>query len=185
MSHPDDHNDDEMPILPHLGSEFLLWLWHTSDTNNNVINFTQPPEGEEVDLDALAYVDLWVDERIAMRSPNEMKVTAVLTGDNPAATLESRAALLGGKVLQELRIGIRVDDRDYLATLKAPDLLLHGVRLPSHTTDTAFEDNAVERLLLLEELDRLIGMLFCEFGRVRVSDDWRSTVETISQWTRL
>ena len=36
-----------------------------------------------------------------------------MTGDNPAATLEARAALAGGKILQEIRVGIRRDDREY------------------------------------------------------------------------
>jgi hypothetical protein len=65
-------------------------------------------------------IHLWVDDRLAFRRPEDTKVTAVMTGENPAASLEARAALAGGKVLQEIRVGLRRDDREFFFTLKGP-----------------------------------------------------------------
>jgi hypothetical protein len=173
------------PILPHLSSEFLLWLWFHSERSGNVFNFTQPDEGAEVELGALAAVDLWVDERIAMRNPSDVKVSAVLTGENPSATLESRAALAGGKILQELRIGVRVDDREFYATLKGPEMMLHSVALPavfSGAEGDAMEALVMDRMALLEEFDRILGLLYHEFARLRVSDDWRQLAGEMAEW---
>lgn len=176
------------PVLPHLGSEFLLWLWYHSDTEGGCFNFTGIAEDEEdgqIDPNAILSVNLWVDERIALRQSNENKVTAVLTGDNPSAYLESKAALAGGKVLQELRVGLRTDDREYFVTLKGPELRIHAAALPAAQIgdgEDAFAGLVAERMLLLEELDRILALLFREYCLLRTSLDWLPTAKAMYSW---
>lgn len=175
--------DEALPILPHLGSEFMLWLWYYSDITGGHIEFDRPEEGELADLDDLASVEIWVDERIAMRHPNQTKVSALLTGENPANTLESRAALVGGKVLHELRLGLRLDDREFYVTLKSAELLIHGAALPTvFVAGNDFTSLICDRMTMLEELDQLLGLLFRKFAKIRVSDEWPETVSNLRSW---
>jgi len=173
-----------LPTLPHLGSEFMLWLWYESEQTGGQFAFTTPQEGDEVELGALGSVELWVDERIALRNRNDTRISAVLTGMNPSTTLESRAALAGGKVCQELRVGIRSDDREFFVTLKGPALWSHSAALPQVVSGLGegWEGTVLDRLALIEEMDMLIGLLFNEYCTRRLSASWAETFDKLSRW---
>src|SRR5690554_4355185 len=141
-----------LPILPHVAGEFYTWLWWASEANGAVFDLPDP----------VGRVDVWVDERLAFRNPDDTRVSAVMTGENPSATLEARAALAGGKVLQDLRIGVRRDDREYFVTLKGPAVHFQALKLPQVVTDGG-EEVIFERMHLYEELNMVIGALFRSF----------------------
>ena len=153
------------PVVPHLAAEFYTWIWWTSETKDGLFSFS----GEVGD------VELWVDERLAFRNPEEARVSAVMTGENPSTALESRAALLGGKVLQELRIGFRRDDREYFVTLKGPSIEIAQAKTPSLEGE---QDDAqiFDRMFVYEELNLVLGALFNQFATIRASDDWNAQV---------
>lgn len=94
------------PIPAHVAGELYVWLWWASEQSGGAFDLPDP----------VGRITLWVDDRLAFRRPDDSKVTAVITGENPSTTLEARAALAGGKVLQELRIGLRRDDREFFVT---------------------------------------------------------------------
>lgn len=153
------------PIPAHLGAEFLTWLWWTSETTGGRFELPQP----------VGTIDVWVDDRLAFRQPSDTKITAVMTGENPAHALEARAALAGGKVLQDLRLGIRRDDREFFATLKGPGLDVGGLKLPQVLSDS--QDEVVfDRMFLYEEFHMIISGLFRAFSDVRGTGAWRSEV---------
>ena len=156
---------DRLPIVPHITGEFYTWLWWSSEQNSAVFDLPDP----------VGRVELWVDERLAFRSPEDTKLTAVMTGDNPAASLEARAALAGGKVLQEIRVGIRRDDREYFATLKGPAAHLTALKLPQVVSEGG-EEVLYERMHLYEEACFVIAGLFREFARIRTTDAWSGDV---------
>jgi hypothetical protein len=171
----------EYPIMPHLGGEFLLWLWYRSETTGNRIDL-MPEDAEAIQFGDEAAVDLWVDARIAMRPPDTLKATSVFTGENPANTPESKVAVRGGKILEELRIGMRTDgDLEFLLTLKGSALELAGLKLPA-TEGAGFEELVFERMSLIEEVDRVLQRLFQRFAAERTGDGWRSIVEQIYTW---
>ena len=126
-------------------------------------------------VNPVGHVDLWVDERLAFRNPDDTKLTAVMTGDNPAATLEAKAALAGGKVLQEVRLGMRRDDREYLFTLKGPAMHLQGLKLPQ-VVDEGGAEVLFERMHLYEEAVFVVAGLFQAFTRARTSDAWAEDI---------
>ncbi len=177
-----DRANEVLPVLPHLGSEFMLWLWYESEQTGGHIEFTSTETDDEVELGAPSSLDLWVDERIALRQANDTRVSAVLTGENPSATLESRAALAGGKVLHELRIGIRENDREFYITLKGPGLWPHSAALPMVVSGGTGYEALLDRLALVEEMDMLIGLLFNEYCARRLSDDWAATYAPMRLW---
>lgn len=163
---------DGLPIPPHLAGEFYAWLWWRSERDGAIFDLPDP----------VGRVDLWVDARLAFRNPDDSRVSAVMTGENPAATLEARAALAGGKVLQELRFGMRRDDREYFATLKGPAMHLQGLKLPQVVTEGG-EEVLYERMHLYEELCLVLSALFRTFSEERVRPEWeRETLPALRGW---
>ncbi len=156
---------DGLPIPSHLASEFYAWLWYESERTAGHMALPDP----------VGPVDVWVDERIAFRNPEEQKIAAVMTGDNPAATLEARAALAGGKVLQDLRIGVRRDDREFYATLKGPAMHLQGVKLPQVVRGEG-DEALLDRMHLYEELCLVLAGLFEAWAALRCSEQWEASV---------
>lgn len=161
-----------LPILPHLASEFYVWLWWASEVRGS--HFTLP--------DPVGAIDLWVDERLAFRSANDTKVTAVMTGEAPSTSLEARAALAGGKVLQELRVGIRRDDREFTVTLKGPAIHTTGLKLPQVVSE-GLEEILYDRMFLYQELNLVLAALYREFAGERVSEVWEAeTLPALKKW---
>lgn len=158
-------SDEGTPILPHFAGEFTTWLWWASETRDGVFDL-----GGEV-----GRVEVWVDERLAFRSPDETKVLAVMTGESPSTTLEARAALAGGKVLHELRIGIRREDREFRVSLRGPEL--HFARTAVPQVVGGEDSEAIrDRMFLYEETALVIQGLLTEFAQVRTSAAWAEEV---------
>ena len=163
---------DGLPLLPHLASEFYLWLWWSIAQRATVFDL-----GGNV-----GKVTLWVEERLAFRHPNDTKVTAVMTGDRPDETLEARAALAGGKVVQDLRLHMRRDDREFTFTLKGAALDLAQCKLPQAVTGG--EEALYDRMFLYEEVSLVVQALLREFSAQRLSGAWTSEiVPAIREWS--
>ncbi len=170
MTATESPTTDGLPILPHQASEFYVWLWWASEQQEGVFDL-----GEKV-----GRFDLWVDERLAFRNPHDVKVTAVMTGEEPARTLEARAALAGGKVLQELRLHLRRDDREFTFTLKGPAMEVAQAKLPQAVGG---EEALYDRMFLYEELTFVVAALLRTFGVARTAPSWGSeTLPTIQRW---
>lgn len=158
-------NDEPTPTLPHLAGEFLLWLWWTSERERGHLDL-----GE-----TLGEIDLWMDTRLAFRTPGEGRAAAVLTGENPSNALEARAALVGGKVVQEARLGIRREEKEFFVTLKSPNLDLAGVKLPQVVKGNG-EEALYDRMFLYEEVVSILTALFARFARLRAGAEWTGEV---------
>lgn len=152
---------DATPVVPHLASELYTWLWWASEAQEGVFELPDP----------IGKIDLWVDARLAFRNPADTKVSAVLTGESPSTTLEARAALAGGKVLQELAIAFRRDDREYSLMLKGPAIEIARAKLPG---SGAGDDQGAlfDRMFCYEELNLVLSGIFRQFSELRASDRW-------------
>ncbi len=154
-----------MSALPHLASEFFAWLWYTSERTGGQLTL----QGEEIRF--------WVDDLLAFRAPGQDRSRAVLTGDDAPRGAEARAALIGGKVLREIRLRVDLQDREYALTLRAPCLEVAGLVLPPMEGEG--EDAAAAlhaRMEALEEIWTVIARLYREFATVRTSDHWMDSV---------
>lgn len=159
-------------VPPHVASEFYLWLWFTSDSTGGTTSF-----GED------GSVQFWVDDRLAFRNAGENKPTAILTGDNPGNTLEARAAVRGGKVLRDVRLALRRQDREYAVTLRGPGVEITAARLPGLLKAGDAQEILNERMFLYEELHWVLAHLFRQFAQARVSDTWgTTTLPAMSAW---
>lgn len=163
---------ESLPIIPHLASEFYLWLWWISDER-----------GPGMDLGGdVGRIEVWVDERLSFRSPEDGKISVVLTGDDPAGTLEAKAALRGGKVLEEIRLGLRRDDREHLFTLRGPAVEIRRLKLPAGG-DAGPETVLYDRMFLYEEVVFLVGELFRSFSGQRCASEWAGeTLPAMRAW---
>lgn len=154
--------DDERPLLAHLPAEFMTWLWYASVRDGGSMNL-----GGDI-----GWIDVWVDDRIAFRAAGDDRPRAVMTGENAAEALESRAALAGGRVVKEVRVAIRREDREFGVTLRNETLDMAQMKLPSTMTG----DEAIyERMALYEELAYLVAGLLRVFARERTAEDYRET----------
>lgn len=158
--------EEPTPVLPHLASEFLLWFWWVADEGGGTLHL-----GEE-----LGTVDLWVDTRLAFREPGAARAGTVLTGENPSQALEARAAVAGGKVIHELRVGLRREDREFFATLKAPVLDVSGLKVPQVVEGGEGEEALYDRMFLYEEFFSIVAGCFIVFSARRAADDWEARV---------
>lgn len=167
---------DVTPDLAFISSEFLLWLWWVSDVNGSVVRFANADPGQEED-----YVEIWIDDRITMRALDETKISNVMTGETIATAPEAKVAVANGKVIHEMRFGLRFGDREYFFGLKGSELALNGAKLPTVISDSS-EEAILDRMHLLDELETLIFKIFSEFADTRVSEDWRQTAAEIDRW---
>ena len=169
--------DEPTPIVPHIAPEFYTWLWYRSDQSGGVFDLEATGAG-----DAVGRIECWVDNRLAFRVPGDKKVSAVLTGDNPAESLEAKAALFGGKVLHEIRLRIKRDDRDFAVTLKGSEVHLTRVSLPQ-TLQESDEEAIYDRMFLYDELVFILRGLFQAFTAERLSSVWADeTVPAMRAW---
>lgn len=158
--------DDLGPIQDYsfLGEEFLTWVAFRTDTEGSAL--VLPRSGE---------VDVWIDDRLMLteRGVENPAETSVKGGD-PARAPETRAALVGGKMLGQARLGIRKMDREWSCSIDQ-DLLMRGLKLPVLLTDEE-DEKLFERLALLEEAAFVLDELFELFCIDRFSDAWDKTV---------
>ncbi len=162
---------EESPRLSHLPSEFLCWTWYATERGLG-----------SLDLGAAGRVDLWVDDRLAFRTEMDEKPRTVITGENPSVAPEARAALAGGKLLGELRLGLRREDREYEFTLSGESLDLSRVKLPQMIKGGG-EEELQERMYLYEELHYLLRSLLRRFAEERTAQTWHEeTLPGMRAW---
>ena len=153
---------DPTPALPHLVTEFFAWLWYVSERDGGTFAVG----------DGTVFT-FWIDDRLSFRLPDEDKVRAVLTGESAAATLEARAALAGGKVVRDLRLALKREEREYAVTLRGLHLDLQGCKLPAELKAGDQVDEVLfERMFLLDELWFMVGALYTRFAEERTGADW-------------
>lgn len=166
-------SEEKEELLPgHIASDFYLWLWYRSETG-----------GGHLELGEGMEVDFWVQERLSFRVVGEQRVSAVMTGEHPSGSPEARAALAGGKVLRDVRLALRREDREYLVTLKGPSAEVSGAKIPGLVKTGDVSEILYERMFLYEELNVMLKGLFRHFARLRVSDQWeKGVLPSLKAW---
>ena len=159
-------------LPPHIAADFYLWLWWRSEEQSGRFS-----------LDEGAPVELYLDDRLALRDTGEERPTTLLTGDSPGTTPEARAAVLGGKVPKELRLLIRREDREYRVTLRGERIGIAGAKLPTRVKTGEVAEVLYDRMFVYEELHWIVACLLRQFAAARVAADWRSEqVPHIRDW---
>ena len=154
-----------------IGREFLLWLWWRTDR-----------EFGRVELAQFGEVDFWVDDRIQFRTTGDDPQTSDLKGGAPAMTPEARMAVLSGKSVETLRLGLRVKEREYSLEIRGEGLEVGGLKVPGEIKD-GIDERIYERMFLLEEATGILDTLYYEFLDERLGAEWDSgALPEIRSW---
>ncbi|MSQ02343.1 MAG: hypothetical protein EXR71_10715 [Myxococcales bacterium] len=153
-------------LLPaHVSADFYLWLWFKSESL-----------GGHFSIEDGTALEVYVDDRLALRDAGEERPTTLLTGDSPGTTPEARAAVLGGKVPKEIRFLMRREDREYHVTLRGERVGIAGAKLPTQVKTGEVAEILYDRMFVYEELHWLVSCLLRQFAAERASAAWRLTV---------
>lgn len=148
-----------------LGSDFLLWLWHSS-TDGGLIRL-----GDES-----VFVSL--SGGVVLEDPLGMTGTDTLKSEVPASLPEAFAALFAGKLPR--KIGIHLDEFSLVLTDK---LSFCGVKIPNpESDDLAYLD---WRIAKIRELTQRVYQLYDWFLTIRLAaEPWRQAESRIREWVR-
>ena len=163
---------ESAPIPAFLASQFYMWLWWASEKQGG--NFFLKSLEENITLH--------VDEKLAFKEANDKKISVTLAGDSPSTTIESRATLVGGKIIEEIRLQIERDYRAFFVTLSGSEMKFKNIKLPILLSGCD-EEAIYDRLFLYDELTMIITDLLNQFCEIRLSPEWVNTIENeIQTW---
>lgn len=161
----------DVKTSPGLGTEFLTWLWYTSDKAHGLM----PTTGKAAYALSLEGPLVFVVEGDGAR-------TASLRDGNPLESAEAKTALSAGKKLRSAKINLGQDDRLWSCTLDAMDFSFRSLKLPKgqgSTPDEIFQD----RMEFLQEFLAVFWDLYGVFLKLRTSErEWLSAQKAIQDW---
>jgi hypothetical protein len=171
-----------------IGREFLTWVWHLAETVPDGIEFKLRSRGA-------THVELWVDDRVAFVSPGQSNQIITQRGGEPSSSIESAASLASGKIVSELKLGVRLPSIvEFACNLHSKDLAPRGLRvvdlLPQEESDDADSANDSDALFThklrhVELFVEIFDELFRRFVRERTAGDWESEgVTEIRGWIK-
>jgi hypothetical protein len=153
-----------------LGREFLTWLWFVTETNNHEVNI--PGHGK---------FQLYVDDKLVLTATSGAAHENTLKGGTPAFAAEAKSALMSGKLVHEAKFILQADDKQWMWSMKAEDLALRGLRVPSVTEPDAASHMA-KRLQHMQVLSDAIDHLFKTYSDLRMSEEFGNEAARMSKW---
>jgi hypothetical protein len=154
-----------------LGPEFLTWLWYESDRREGIFDL-----GGDI-----GSFELWFDDKLVVSSAAVNAQENFFKGGHPTSSLEARMALKLGKMAVEAKLRIVRDGQEWSFSLKAHDLGLSGVKLPT-VLAREDEEKFYERMTLLEQLEDMVRGVYGQFLKRRLSPEWETELASIREW---
>ena len=164
-----------------LNKEFLTWLWYFAEQNQGPIEFTPKDLLDAPQTKKKSSFYLWIDDKIILESIHrggQKTLQHSIKGGDPSKSPEAGLALLGGKIVKELKLGMRILPwGDFTATLNGTDLNPRSLTLPKPTDDTSQEspDPLVFRInaarLFVTALDHLVSLYLADRMQDRYEQD--------------
>ncbi len=162
-----------------IGQEFLTWLWWKSEERGGTINLAGQGDITVVFEKhmLLEYGEAEYNERLVCSGlQTELK--------------EARTGLRTGKKLEQARLQIVKDEKEYNLTLGATFFDYRNVKLPktestetgANSSDAEMEGAVLERIYLFEELVKIVNDLFRMFLDVRTSPGWLEELARVRTW---
>lgn len=157
-----------------LGSEFLLWLWHRTESRDGggVIEI----DGGECAVVMVQGLDLecaWgMTGKVSVRS------------DQPTRGPEARDALRMGKWPRKASLIVSDGESQFELTLTADSLAVSGCRLPDVVDAQSPRELLDARLELVVDLGALLEGVFGVFLAERMGSGWGRKREAVAGWIR-
>jgi len=159
-----------------LGHEFLSWLWFTLENDPKSLT---DDEGMPVLLSMGNRIVLEV-----IRDENTVE-SVTIKGDN-ADLSEGIVAIRKGALVTEISLAYKKGDLGWTFTLKGENFNITGLKTPETPpvqSGDETEGAVIDKLFLSREVVDLMGALFRDFVRLRISESWKKeTVPAIKRW---
>ena len=155
--------------MEYLGPEFLTWLWWRAETDPCF----RHADGTEV------YIHF--DEHLEFRGERAAARRTVLRAGIPGASMESRAALRSGKSLVAARILMARGEDEMRFTLRAEELGVSGLRLPTPQGET-HEERLLACLEMQETFVEDLDLCFATFLTLRCTPAWEAELASVRAW---
>jgi hypothetical protein len=158
-----------------LGFEFLTWLWFIIENNQDYLKTIQ---------EDLASLD--IGNRVVLENrQSEAMETVTIKGDD-AGLEEGRLALKKGAVVTEINLSFTFGNQKWQFTLKGESLGMGNLKTPEAGPVESRDDLEgvlLEKSYLYDKAMGLVSLLFNDFVRHRVSNDWNhQVVLEIRKW---
>lgn len=164
---------DKIERTEFLGPEFLIWLWFA----------TEVTESQVVLADKQA-AELWLEGQLVLTDPHDPQEKITLAGVAPSGGTEAKEALRQGKRPARARLNLTVGEQSYEFSLEASPFALSGVKLPTLVNEE-IDEQFYERMMLLEQLEQIVGGLLEGFVRLRMSKAWgQHILPLIQSWVQ-
>ncbi len=161
-----------------IGQEFLTWLWWKSEERGGVVAL--PGEG-----DIVVVFEKHMLLEYGEGDSNESLICRGLQTE----LQEARTGLVMGKKLEQARIQLVYNDYEWNFTMAAALMEFRNVKLPKTAGDTGNgndpeerEGMILERIFLIEELNRIVLELLRLFLTIRVGAEWREELQKVREW---
>ena len=160
-------------IYPHLAPEYYTWLLYQSEV-----------EEKYFDVPGIGPVQVLLEDRLTFMGGGEEKSRTVVTGVDAPASAETKAALISGKVINDVKLLLRLPGNTYMLTLKGDLCDISSLKQvtedASDQTEIVEEGDTLDAFFLLrmqeyEDIVTILQTLFRAFVKERSSDDWHST----------
>lgn len=172
-SHPgcEAHWSNADSRLPdYLGNEFLLWLWHSTETDSDTIALS---DGSEVTA--------MFAKNLVLECPLGESGKESISSEIPTKLPEAMEAIRSGKMPRKAGLVLVRFGQQYDLTLQAETFSISGAKLQADKEAQGAEV-LESRIDAIRTLNETVDLLFESFCTLRVSKEWDRRLEAISQW---
>lgn len=157
--------------LDYQGNEFLIWLWHTLQT-----------EGDTLSLADGSEVAVMMTKTLVLDCPRGETGRDALTDEGPTRMPEAFRALQAGKLPRKAGLALIRHGVQYDLTLQAETFAVSGLTLPK-PEGLSGHDAHLARVESLRHAMETLDLLYDLYGRTRLEQDsWNNTIDKIRSW---
>jgi hypothetical protein len=166
-----------------LSREFLVWLWYVAETKSEGLELKSVHTAGQKKYD----VQVWIDDKAVFEALDGNLQVCALKGGDPVSSPEADVALKSGKLLKEVRLGLRVEGvGDYRVVLGGAGLPFKSLVLPQNEDvleEVSEDDLLIRRLGLMQIFHAVFDSLFKTFLDERISKKWDEEIcQNIRDW---
>jgi hypothetical protein len=153
-----------------LGNEFLLWLWHTLDADDDTVTLSDKSE-----------LTVMFARTLLLECPRGQTGSERITSDVPTRLPEALRAIQSGKLPRKAGLVLVRHDQQYELTLHAEALAVSSAKLPAPEGDNE-RARQEERVTQLRHLLETLDLLYDEFCRRRLGSEWKKELNKMQKW---
>lgn len=171
-----------------LGNEFLTWLWYLIENDINIKKMVES-ELEKAGVECNSVV-FEIGNCIALEnSPGDESVEKISIKGDDAGLEEGKTALKKGAVVTDMNLIMHIDDNEWRFNIKGESMEITSLKTPVAGKVEGEEDTegaVLEKVFLYNRLFEVIDILFHNFIKKRISEDWKKVdITDIREWAEL